>query len=565
MGSRKLKIQRPISWPHHNGGWRWVVEQLQALHDPSGTRCLTAVEDELYYHGAVLEPWVGFIHQVPHQTANFPDLTRLVKMPAWRESLPHCRGLWVLSEYLRGTLRQLGVTVPIALVRYPTPTPATKWSAETMRAGPRDVHFIGEFLRNYQAFYDLDAGDREKVFLAYPDYDAHQLGLRSNGSVRVLPRIEPAAYEDVLCRSVVFLNLYDAGANTTVVECLVRGTPIVINRLAGVEEYLGADYPLFYDSLEEAAVLLADEHRLLAGSRYLLELPLRVELEGERFLENLQATAIYRELPSPPRELRRFRPRDATVLMCSYRRTSTLPEVLERFAKQDLDGSFELVLWNNCREAAEEVDATARTFEDDIDLRVIHSSANLLCGVRLAMPAIMRSDVLVVCDDDVLVAPDYLTRFLGAHHEHPEQVLCYRGHEFLAHQLDEDRPELVWERGEHLRFHDHATSERFVHFMHADNCVFSRDTVARLAQYPMRPLETVLVDDYWMSFVLWHHLDTPIRKLYGPDAFTFLPSAEDPNIALFHDRRVAEERIRFYVTHMRQGWPSWTERIAQRA
>ena len=558
MNSARLNIVRPISWPEHNAGWRWVVELLtEHLHDPNGTRCVTAVEDELYLYGAIEEPWVGFVHQVPKQSLRFPDLERLVQLTAWHASLPYCRGLWVVSEYLRCALRNLGVTVPIGLVRYATPTPTTYWTPEALRTGAREVHFIGEFLRNYQAFYDLDAGDRTKVLFAPPGFDPEALEIADDGSVEVRNRVDSAAYEHTLARSVVFLNLFDAPANTTVVECLARATPLIINRLAGVEEYLGVDYPLFYDTLDEAAALLRSEERLIAGSRHLAALPIQQEITASAFLDNLQRTAIYRELPIPPRQLRSFRPRDVTVMMCSYRRTDTLPEVLERFARQDFDGLFEFVLWNNNAESAQEVDRIAARFDKDIDLRVIHSSANLMCRVRLAMPAIMRSDVLVVCDDDVLVEPCYLRELVAAHERHRDEVLCFRGHQFLPHVLDEDHPERVWMGGEFLVFRDQCAPEQLVHFMHACNCLIPSAILARIGAYPMGRLETTLVDDYWMSFVLSHHLDVPIRKLRGAHCFSFLPSADDPEIALFHNDAVAQERIRFYVSHMRQGWPKW--------
>jgi hypothetical protein len=554
MTAARLNIARPISWPHHNGGWRWIVELLtERLHDPAGTRCVTAVEEEMLFHGPIEEPWVGFVHQIAIDTEH-PAL-----MAAFRTSVPHCRGLWVLSDYVRCALRDLGVTVPIGVVRYATPTPMTDWTYEAMRAGPRDVHFIGTFLRNYQSFYDLDAGDRRKVLFVPEGYDPQALEIADNGSVEVRDRVDSATYESTLARSVVFLNLFDAYANTTVVECLARATPLIVNRLAGVEEYLGVDYPLFYDTLDEAAALLRDEECLVAGSRHLAALAMREEITGSAFLENLQRTAIYRDLPVPPKQLRSFRPRDVTVMMCSYRRTNTLSEVLERFTRQDFEGSFEFVLWNNNAELAQEVDGIAARFAKDIDLRVIHSSANLLCRVRLAMPAIMRSDVLVVCDDDVLVEPCYLRELVEAHHRHSDEVLCLRGHRFLPHVLDEDHPERVWTDFDFLEFRDQFDPELLVHFMHADNGLLPRSILARVGTYPMPRLETALVDDYWMSFVLSHHLGVPIRKLSGGHCFSFLPSADDPEVALFRNAAVAEERIRFYVSHMRQGWPKWDE------
>jgi len=65
-----------------------------------------------------------------------------------------------------------------------------------------------------------------------------------------------------------------------------------------------------------------------------------------------------------------------------------------------------------------------------------------------------------------------------------------------------------------------------------------------------------LVDDYWMSFVISHHLRVPIWKIKGDEIMSFTPCADDHNIALFHNEAVKEQRVNFYVYHMRQGWPA---------
>ena len=57
--------------------------------------------------------------------------------------------------------------------------------------------------------------------------------------VAVVPRLSDAEYDALLSRSVVFLDLLDASGVTTVVECLARCTPVLINPLAPIREYLG--------------------------------------------------------------------------------------------------------------------------------------------------------------------------------------------------------------------------------------------------------------------------------------------------------------------------------------
>lgn len=66
-------------------------------------------------------------------------------------------------------------------------------------------------------------------------------------------------YDKLLGSNIVFIDLYDSAANNTVLECIIRNTPIIINKTAGVIEYLGENYPLYFDNLEEVNDLLQFE------------------------------------------------------------------------------------------------------------------------------------------------------------------------------------------------------------------------------------------------------------------------------------------------------------------
>jgi hypothetical protein len=63
----------------------------------------------------------------------------------------------------------------------------------------------------------------------------------------VIEYLENGDYDKLLTENVVFINLVDASAVNTVVECMVRNTPFVVNRHPAVVELLGEDYPLYFD------------------------------------------------------------------------------------------------------------------------------------------------------------------------------------------------------------------------------------------------------------------------------------------------------------------------------
>ena len=83
--------------------------------------------------------------------------------------------------------------------------------------------------------------------------------LRTNDqSVQVLEHLSDSEYDLLLGQNIVFLDLIDASAVNTLVECVVRNTPLLVNRLPAIEEILGSDYPLYYSSYRDAKNKLCD-------------------------------------------------------------------------------------------------------------------------------------------------------------------------------------------------------------------------------------------------------------------------------------------------------------------
>ena len=67
-------------------------------------------------------------------------------------------------------------------------------------------------------------------------------------SVRVIENISNEEYDELLSSNVVFINLHDGSAVNTIIECIVRATPIVVNKTEFTTELLGEGYPLFYNN-----------------------------------------------------------------------------------------------------------------------------------------------------------------------------------------------------------------------------------------------------------------------------------------------------------------------------
>jgi hypothetical protein len=100
----------------------------------------------------------------------------------------------------------------------------------------------------------------------------------------------------LLAENIVFVELYDASANNTAIECIARATPLLVNPLPAVMEYLGAGYPLYCADAADAATKAMDVGRLRAAHEYLRGCDIRAKLDPGYFRRSFEASEVYRRL-----------------------------------------------------------------------------------------------------------------------------------------------------------------------------------------------------------------------------------------------------------------------------
>lgn len=310
--------QAELFYGKHRHGWTFAVRSLSPLHRPGGVELDSFIERTFAWSSAPVphtRPWVGIIHVPP----NVPDWFQFYQSndavfasEAWQSSLPFCRGLFTLSRYHRRHLEKR-LEIPVGHLYFPTEFPEQRWSWQRFRAN-RDpfVVQIGWWLRRIHAIFQLPTAGTgfRKLFLKVDHFDWDYLIRRERdilvqqgefedgmyAGTEQLTFLPNSEYDRLLSENVVFLNLYDSSANNTVIECMARATPILINPLEAVREYLGHDYPLYYRSLTEAGEILRDRERIHAAHLYLLRPDIRESLRPERFLRDFAASDIYRNL-----------------------------------------------------------------------------------------------------------------------------------------------------------------------------------------------------------------------------------------------------------------------------
>jgi hypothetical protein len=93
---------------------------------------------------------------------------------------------------------------------------------------------------------------------------------RNFESVTSIKKLSNNDYDNLLSRSVVFINLEDASAVNTIIECIIRNTPIIVNRLPAVVEYLGVGYPLYYDHINHVSTFTLAN--IQSATKYLMKM-----------------------------------------------------------------------------------------------------------------------------------------------------------------------------------------------------------------------------------------------------------------------------------------------------
>lgn len=231
-------------------------------------------------------PWVGFVHHTFDTAFSDNNCVTLFQRPAFQASLPSCRGLIALSQALAQQLREALVgaghpDVRVWALAHPTPAvaPAAAFTWPKLLANPQRLAVqVGAWMRDPRVLAGLPLPPTNTLRLhkaalgaAAADAAAPYASARSGpsatyapltaqeaaaGDVLLLPPASDEQYDALLQANVVFLNLVDASAVNTVLECIARNTPVVVNRLPALEEVLGSRYPGFYTTPQQALDLL---------------------------------------------------------------------------------------------------------------------------------------------------------------------------------------------------------------------------------------------------------------------------------------------------------------------
>jgi polysaccharide pyruvyl transferase WcaK-like protein len=338
----------------HRHGWKYVVDnfshQLCSYH-PNLIKCDMYVDRTFHWAKRDLldagvipyrSPWVGIIHHTMYKDASGYNSIELLKCPEFLSSLKHCKGLIVLSNCLKLKLNKLAshnkINLPhITVIHHPgffvDESKLWRFGSWKLSSWKGEVIQIGSWMRDLKAIFDLkykkkfaligkEMKDKYKEIsfgdnpINFDDFENQNIKKIENKKenndenktespvnvidkfypVKILKYADNETYDEILSRYVVFIKLHDASAVNTIIECITRNTPIIVNRLPAVEEYLGSNYPLLYDSIDEVPRMLNNYNLIINANTYLKKMNkdfLKIETfikEMEKLHESLRIT-----------------------------------------------------------------------------------------------------------------------------------------------------------------------------------------------------------------------------------------------------------------------------------
>jgi polysaccharide pyruvyl transferase WcaK-like protein len=374
----------------HRAGWQYVISHIEenlATFHPLAIHCDLYLDRTFHWNyntncqlGIIpyVKPWVGFIHHTSNTEYTNFNVVEMFKKPALLESLKRCRGLFVLSSYLRKQitteLKNCGHSnIPVVVLYHPTEFISEDRCfnmTEFEKLESRRVVQVGAWYRNIEGIFRVKLGVNPLHFnrfaLKGPQMDGYyakkvedassnvdismnvdQMKISRDDSVKMqisrdckdrsyhfkickienennqsgseksyhfkicmtgdekqppkvyidrpvelIDKLNDMDYDDLFRLSVIFINLIDGSAVNTIIESIVRNTPILVNPLEAVVEYLGKDYPFYYNSYEELTQKIGNMDLIRKTHQYLKKMDKRF-LTIEHFISSFRNAPIF--------------------------------------------------------------------------------------------------------------------------------------------------------------------------------------------------------------------------------------------------------------------------------
>ncbi len=311
----KIKVNYFNNWDHHQYGWKGAIsdlkKQINSVHKDS-VLLEPCIEDTFitnYYKNIDRiklyrnNDWIGFSHHSLTDENIHLRLNKIIKMKIFLEAFKNLKGLFVLTNCQKNMLRSFSFfrNIPISVIRHPisfdfkkynldsltyssTLTPVPFGNLVSVDGHQREYNVFSKIKTNYKKI--LLSSQKNKI-----SKDDAKLLCR-NRVWRITKRYSPSEYEDIITNNIHFVELNSPTASNYLLECISSNSPIFVNREPCIEEYLGKDYPLFYNDENDVDF---SEKNIIDGIEYLKNTNFK-SLDIKTFGNRILRTKVYKSI-----------------------------------------------------------------------------------------------------------------------------------------------------------------------------------------------------------------------------------------------------------------------------
>jgi hypothetical protein len=313
-------VKKKETREHHRFGWNNVYDTLEPLFINHGGIEFDTWADCNYIqhpHTKRTSSWVGIMHLTPIYAKKYfkgCDIMSLLTNGSFMKDLHYCKGLFVLSTYMKECVADIlkrlhHENIPIDVLYHPIPLSSDTFDFTTIPTIQRVV-LIGCQLRRISTIYKLQTPHKKWWLPGYSqelastflqeELEEYDISLTQEEIDSVtITHLSETEYDNMLMSSFVIMDVYDASANNTLIECIAKSIPIFVRKLPAIQEYIGERYPLFFESIEELEEKLMDHDLIISAHHYLVaNAPYRERLTMDYFIRSILNSTITKQILS---------------------------------------------------------------------------------------------------------------------------------------------------------------------------------------------------------------------------------------------------------------------------
>jgi hypothetical protein len=299
----------------HRAGWNYVMNHCKPIFKNQNGIYFHTWSDVDYISNNQFSignrPWIGLVHFTPihfHYYSIEYNIDNFFNHPNFIKDIHHCKGIFTLSVYMKDYVKKHLVLMGypnliVDALYHPTEMVSTLFDPEQIPVINTLISLGSQLRRNTTIFLLhtpirkiwLSGKTTDKSYdLLFDECREFQLDFSALRNKPVsIQSVSNEEYDTLLLNSFVLIDVYEASANNALIECIVRNQPCFVRRHPAIVEYIGASYPLLFDTILELEMMLENKELIRSAYDYLVDNPyLKERLTMESFVRDILNSPI---------------------------------------------------------------------------------------------------------------------------------------------------------------------------------------------------------------------------------------------------------------------------------